>query len=146
MRFNSPAPIFLLCKKQIQKFVSKDNAQLLLIIENWHYIVGNELSQYTIPKKLTKNILYIETISPIFSSQIYYLQKEILDKIKLFIANKEIKTIKITINAKSYSLEENPSIEPQATCQNNQKFEAGCFDGVDEELKKSLLKFAKNIR
>jgi len=135
-----------LCKKQIEKFVSKDNAQLLLIIENWRYIIGDELSQYTIPKKLTKNILYIETISTVFSSQIIYLQKEILDKIRLFISNKEIKTIKITINAKSYLLEENPSIEQQLTFQNNQKFEEGYFDGVDEELKKSLLKFAKNIR
>lgn len=140
MRINKTLNIFQIFEQKILKRIVKQ-PELVDIIRNWEYIIGNNLAEYCIPKSLKKDFLYIEVSSNTFLHSISYKKIEILSKLAK-ILGKKIKDIKITVVPKEIKFLAEEEVSPKP--QENKSITIP--NGIDGELKISLINFGKKIK
>ncbi|MFV9875206.1 MAG: DciA family protein [Rickettsiales endosymbiont of Dermacentor nuttalli] len=72
------------------------------ILTDWKEIVGIQLYNYTIPKKIiysqNTNILHIEVLTSSGATDLYYMEPVIIEKLAIYLGSKIIKKIKIIQN------------------------------------------------
>ena len=56
--------------------------EILEIIRNWEEIAGRSLASHSLPEKLRKNILWVNTDHSVFAQQIQELSNKILQKVR----------------------------------------------------------------
>ena len=86
----------------VKQILGKNKIMELEILRNWHQIVGTELSQYSLPQKITfrnnekiNGCLSLSVLSGAFAMEISQHITEIVEKINLFFGYAAVSDIKI---------------------------------------------------
>jgi hypothetical protein len=70
-----------------------------LLFKCWANAVGSFLKRKTRPSRLSRGVLYIDVESSPLASQLHYMQRELIDKIKLAVPKCNVQSIKCKVGA-----------------------------------------------
>ena len=130
--------------RSLQRFISKERKELVVVINGWDKIVGKEFSKHIIPKSIKKSCLFVEVSSPAFSSQMTYKKLDFIAKLNKVVGYEKINNIKTSVKHNFVvSNEEENSVR---VSREEAPREVNIPEGTDLELKNSLINFAKNIK
>lgn len=143
MRINKVTNLAEIFDKKLRSLTNKKRVMLALIIYHWKDIVGKNFYQYCFPKKVSKHTLYIESVSPIFSSQIRYAKASILERLPKIIGHGQVNELKIEVVPNSIQIED---VEQEELATFDPVKFTPFVEGTEPELKNSLLNLAKTIK
>ncbi|NCG41126.1 MAG: DUF721 domain-containing protein [Actinobacteria bacterium] len=75
-------------------------SQILAVHTYWQEIVGITIAEHCVPKKLEKNSLLIEVDHPGWSTEIRYLESDLLKRLRQRIPKLEVSGIKVRVKSK----------------------------------------------
>ncbi len=134
------------CLNEIYK--SKGIA-LKKILYDWHAIVGDSLSSYTLPYKVTvdkreqktKRVLHIFVANSCFSSELFHMSNIIVEKIQFYTGDDYIDQLRFDLNP---SLRIDTFLEEDQIPINQPKID---IEGIEDAcLEDSLTKLGQSIR
>lgn len=144
MSFKSISDILGVSPTQKKKFKKgpKDGDVLnfLDLVYGWSEIVGPKLSLHTLPLKNNDNLLTILTDHPVYSQQLSFLEKEIIEKIqrKFPSLSRNLKGLRFQVNAQFFNRKLN---QLQKNPQANRKKEVTKLHPLSPEYKKYKREF-----
>tara|TARA_Y100000591_G_scaffold281759_1_gene261734 strand:+ start:264 stop:752 length:489 start_codon:yes stop_codon:yes gene_type:complete len=135
--------------KNIKKVINKKGHIYSEILNNWKYIVGNNLFEVCYPKSFKNtNKFGMSTLLIMVRRghevDLEYSKKEIMDKMNNYFGYSVVKKLKFTCfdDEKNFSKE---IITPKNNVTNN-KYKKKINDVKNEKIKKSLIEFTKVFR
>ena len=132
--------------KNIKKIIKKKGHIFSETLNNWKYIVGNEIFQICYPKSFkNSNKFGVSTLHVMVKRgheiDLEYSKKEIMDRMNAFFKDEVVKRIKFT------SFNDENKIDNQKIIQNkpvtNNKYKNKLNDVKNEEIKNSLIELTK---
>ena len=135
--------------KNIKKVINKKGHIYSETLNNWKYIVGDNLFKVCYPKSFkSSNRVGVSTLSIMVKRghevDLEYSKKQLLDKMNIFFGYKVVEKLKFSsfddekkIFSKENKLEENVT---------NNKFKKKINDVKNEKIKKSLIELTKVFR
>ena len=135
--------------KNIKKVIYKRGQIYSETLNNWKYIVGEDLFKVCYPKSFkNSNKFNVGTLVIMVQrgheTELEYSKKKILDKMNFFFKNEVVKRVKfISFNDESRSDEKRKILNPNVT---NNKYKYKINDVKNEKIKKSLLELTKVFR
>ena len=119
------------------------------IIYDWHKIVGDNLSKYTLPYKVTidkrdgkqKRLLHVFVANSSFSSELFHMSNIILEKIRVYVGTDYIDQLRLNVNP---SLSADIGFEEEQVVRDLPEIS---IEGIeDTDLEKSLKKLGQAIK
>ena len=135
--------------KNIKKVIYKRGQIYSETLNNWKYIVGEDLFKVCYPKSFkNSNKFNVGTLVIMVQrgheTELEYSKKKILDKMNFFFKTEVVKRVKfISFNDESRSDEKTKILNPNVT---NNKYKCKINDVKNEKIKKSLLELTKVFR
>ena len=132
--------------KNIKKVIYKRGQIYSETLNNWKYIVGEDLFKVCYPKSFkNSNKFNVGTLVIMVQrgreTELEYSKKKILDKMNFFFKTEVVKRVKfISFNDESRSDEKTKILNPNVT---NNKYKYKINDVKNEKIKKSLLELTK---
>jgi len=132
--------------KNIKKVIYKRGQIYSETLNNWKYIVGEDLFKVCYPKSFkNSNKFNVGTLVIMVQrgheTELEYSKKKILDKMNFFFKTEVVKRVKfISFNDESRSDEKRKILNPNVT---NNKYKYKINDVKNEKIKKSLLELTK---
>ena len=132
--------------KNIKKVIYKRGQIYSETLNNWKYIVGEDLFKVCYPKSFkNSNKLNVGTLVIMVQrgheTELEYSKKKILDKMNFFFKTEVVKRVKfISFNYEFKSDEKMKMLNPNVT---NNKYKYKINDVKNEKIKKSLLELTK---
>jgi hypothetical protein len=124
------------------------------IVSKWSQIVGEKISNYTLPRKITYSrhaekseaTLHIDVSSSAMATELYYLEPLILEKIAVYLGHKAISKLKLQQNPTLFTIR-NLAIKDSKQLQPNdhEKLTTMLKDVADEDLQLALYKLGQSI-
>ncbi len=125
------------------------------IFSDWHLIVGDNISLYSMPVKMTlpksiddgKGMLSIEVASSSIATELHYLEPLIIEKIAVYFGYKAIAKIKLIVNPeiKKASFNNKPGSKKNLTSLQQEKLDNLTNAVEDEALRQALLGLAQEV-
>ena len=134
--------------KKIKKIIDKKGHIYSETLNNWKYIVGDELFKYCYPKSFkNSNRFGVSTLVIMVKRghevNLEYSKQEIMDKMNNFFGYSVVEKLKFT----SFNDEtEISNVETQTINVTNNKFKEKIKDVKDDKLKKSLAELTRVFR
>ena len=134
--------------KKIKKIIDKKGHIYSETLNNWKYIVGDELFKYCYPKKFkNSNRFGVSTLVIMVKRghevDLEYSKQEIMDKMNNFFGYSVVEKLKFT----SFNDEtEISNVETQTINVTNNKFKEKIKDVKNDKLKKSLAELTRVFR
>ena len=134
--------------KKIKKIIDKKGHIYSETLNNWKYIVGNELFKYCYPKSFkNSNRFGVSTLVIMVKRghevDLEYSKQEIMDKMNNFFGYSVVEKLKFT----SFNDEtEISNVETQTINVTNNKFKEKIKDVKNDKLKKSLAELTRVFR
>ena len=75
-------------------------SEILEVHSHWEEIVGLTIAEHCSPKKLEKNSLLVEVDHPGWSTEIKYLESDLLNRLRQKIPELEVSEIKVRVKSK----------------------------------------------
>jgi hypothetical protein len=132
--------------KNIKKVINKKGHIYSETLNNWKYIVGENLFKVCYPKSFkSSNRFGVSTLLIMVKRghevDLEYSKKEVMDKMNSFFGYSVVEKIKFTSfdNEKDFSLKSNPKKNDVT----NNKYKMRINDVKNEKIKKSLLELTK---
>lgn len=75
-------------------------SEILDVHTHWEEIVGITIAEHCVPKKLEKNSLLVEVDHPGWSTEIRYLESDLLKRLRQKIPKLEVSEIKVRVKSK----------------------------------------------
>ena len=132
--------------KNIKKFINNRGHIYSETLNNWKYIVGDNLFKFCYPKSFkNSNRFGVSTLLIMVKRghevDLEYSKKEIMDRINAFFGNLVVEKLKFT----SFSDEKKIPLKEKELKENvtNNKFKKKINDVKNEKIKKSLLELTK---
>ena len=135
--------------KNIKKVIYKRGQIYSETLNNWKYIVGEDLFKVCYPKSFkNSNKFNVGTLVIMVQrgheTELEYSKKKILDKMNFFFKTEVVKRVKfISFNYEFKSDEKMKMLNPNVT---NNKYKYKINDVKNEKIKKSLLELTKVFR
>ena len=135
--------------KNIKKVIYKRGQIYSETLNNWKYIVGEDLFKVCYPKSFkNSNKFNVGTLVIMVQrgheTELEYSKKKILDKMNFFFKTEVVKRVKfISFNDEFRSVEKMKILNPNVT---NNKYKYKINDVKNEKIKKSLLELTKVFR
>ena len=135
--------------KNIKKVIYKRGQIYSETLNNWKYIVGEDLFKVCYPKSFkNSNKFNVGTLVIMVQrgheTELEYSKKKILDKMNFFFKTEVVKRVKfISFNYEFRSDEKMKMLNPNVT---NNKYKYKINDVKNEKIKKSLLELTKVFR
>ena len=132
--------------KNIKKIISKRGLIYSEILNNWKYIVGDNLFKVCYPKSYkNSNKFMISTLQIMVRRgheiDLEYSKQEIINRVNVFFGNSVIERIKFSsFTEEKQSLKEKSYINSNAT---DDRFNKKIKDVKNEKIKKSLIELTK---
>ena len=134
--------------KKIKKIIDKKGHIYSETLNNWKYIVGDELFKYCYPKSFkNSNRFGVSTLVIMVKRghevDLEYSKQEIMDKMNNFFGYSVVEKLKFT----SFNDEtENSNVKTQTINVTNNKFKEKIKDVKNDKLKKSLAELTRVFR
>ena len=134
--------------KKIKKIIDKKGHIYSETLNNWKYIVGDELFKYCYPKSFkNSNRFGVSTLVIMVKRghevDLEYSKQEIMDKMNIFFGYSVVEKLKFT----SFNDEtEISNVETQTINVTNNKFKEKIKDVKNDKLKKSLAELTRVFR
>ena len=135
--------------KNIKKVINKRGQIYSETLNNWKFIVGENLFKVCYPKSFKNtNKFSVSTLLVMVQRgheiDLEYSKKEILDRMNAFFKDEVVKKIKFTsFNEEKNIIEKKDSQKPNVT---NNKFKDKINNVKNEKIKKSLMELTKVFR
>ena len=132
--------------KNIKKVINKNGQIYSETLNNWKYIVGENLFKVCYPKSFkNSNKFRVSTLLIMVQRghevELEYSKKEIMDRMNAFFKDEVVKKIKFTsFNEEKNIIEKKDNQKPNVT---NNKFKDKINNVKNEKIKKSLLELNK---
>ena len=132
--------------KNIKKVINKNGQIYSETLNNWKYIVGENLFKVCYPKSFkNSNKFQVSTLLVMVQRghevDLEYSKKEIMDRMNAFFKDEVVKKIKFTsFNEEKNIIEKKDNQKPNVT---NNKFKDKINNVKNEKIKKSLLELTK---
>ena len=132
--------------KNIKKVINKRGQIYSETLNNWKYIVGENLFKVCYPKSFkNSNKFQVSTLLVMVQRghevDLEYSKKEIMDRMNAFFKDEVVKKIKFTsFNEEKNIIEKKDNQKPNVT---NNKFKDKINNVKNEKIKKSLLELTK---
>ena len=134
--------------KNIKKVIIKKGHIYSETLNNWKYIVGDNLFKICYPKSFrTSNRFGLSTLIVMVKRghevDLEYSKKKIIDKMNAFFGSTVIKKIKFTIFENELKTSKNDKYSKETINVTNNKFKKKINNVRNEKIKKSLFKLVK---
>ncbi|MBQ5413325.1 MAG: DUF721 domain-containing protein [Schwartzia sp.] len=135
----------------INNMKGKKDYQMHLMFYNWEKIVGPQIAMHVKPVRMDFRTLFLNADSPAWSTQLKYMERELIDKINGFVATELVTSIRYTnfiIKEKQIKKDKNdgenePVIINPEGC-DIEKAASACGSIKDEDVRKAAERaFAK---
>ena len=80
----------------INNMKGKKDYQMHLMFYNWEKIVGPQIAMHVKPVRMDFRTLFLNADSPAWSTQLKYMERELIDKINGFVATELVTSIRYT--------------------------------------------------
>ena len=132
--------------KKIKKIIDKKGHIYSETLNNWKYIVGDELFKYCYPKSFkNSNKFSVSTLLIMVQRghevEIEYSKKEIMDRTNAFFKEEVIRRVKFTTFENENKIENKKNIEDKSVT--NSKYINKLESVKNEKIKKSLIELTK---
>lgn len=124
-----------------------------LMMFHWREIIGSDMAKHVRPDRFSFSTLFLSVSSPVWSSQLYYLKEEIIEKINKFIGERLVKEIRFNSSTEPFKRalyeeerQEEKYIAPEPCALELERAKKVCEDIEDDELKNAAQKaFAASL-
>tara|TARA_B100001142_G_C14301277_1_gene642886 strand:+ start:1509 stop:1805 length:297 start_codon:yes stop_codon:yes gene_type:complete len=76
------------------------NSEILEVHSHWEEVVGKTIAEHCAPKKLEQNVLLVEVDHPGWSTEIRYLESDLLERLNKKIPKLDVSEIKVRVRSK----------------------------------------------
>ncbi len=132
--------------KNVKKIISKKGHIYSETLDNWRYIVGEELFKVCFPKSFRNSNRFGQSYLSIMVKRghevdLEYSKKEIIDRMNNFFGNTVVEKIKFTSFEEELKISKDDNILKKNVTKN--KYQKKISDVKNEKIKKSLLELTK---